>query len=182
MNKLLVVGPNSSFRPWEHEYFEMTGQEPNVARITGKQQDRIAILNSSEFFEIFLVNYFIISKEFQRIKRMLSEDKFMIIVDESHHIKNPNSQAASALLELANSAKKRMILSGTPVPNNFDDLWSQFSFLYPNFQINYLILISLLIYLLCEAAYTLLRCLLCCSYFLMAIIQNISKDSSPYFL
>ena len=34
-----------------------------------------------------------------------------------------------------NSAKKRMILSGTPVPNNFDDLWSQFSFLYPNFQV-----------------------------------------------
>ena len=135
VNKLLVVGPNSSFKPWEHEYFEMTGEEPNVARITGKQEDRIAILNSSEFFEIFLVNYFIISKEFQRIKRMLSEDKFMIIVDESHHIKNPNSQAASALLELANSAKKRMILSGTPVPNNFDDLWSQFSFLYPNFQV-----------------------------------------------
>ena len=66
---------------------------------------------------------------------MLSEDKFMIIVDESHHIKNPDSQAASALLELANSAKKRIILSGTPVPNNFDDLWSQFSFLYPNFQV-----------------------------------------------
>ena len=135
VNKLLVVGPNSSFKPWEHEYFEMTGEEPNVARITGKQEDRIAILNSSEFFEIFLVNYFIISKEFQRIKRMLSEDKFMIIVDESHHIKNPDSQAAKALLELANSAKKRMILSGTPVPNNFDDLWSQFSFLYPNFQV-----------------------------------------------
>ena len=32
----------------------------------------------------------------------------MIIVDESHHIKNPDSQAARALLELANSAKKRL--------------------------------------------------------------------------
>ena len=28
VNKLLVVGPNSSFKPWEHEYFEMTGEEP----------------------------------------------------------------------------------------------------------------------------------------------------------
>ena len=61
--------------------------------------------------------------------------EILLLIDESHHIKNPDSQAAKALLELANSAKKRMILSGTPVPNNFDDLWSQFTFLYPDYQI-----------------------------------------------
>ena len=135
VNKLLVVGPNSSFKPWENEYFEMTGELPNIQRITGTQKERRAAMANTEFFEILLVNYFIIAKEFRRLSQILSENKFMVIVDESHHFKNPNSQAASALLQLSKLAKKRMILSGTPVPNNFDDLWSQFTFLYPDYQI-----------------------------------------------
>ena len=135
VNKLLVVGPNSSFKPWENEYFEMTGESGDIQRITGTQNERRKILGSSDFFEIFLVNYFIVAKEFRPLLQMLSENKFMLIVDESHHFKNPNSQAADALLQLSKLAKKRMILSGTPVPNNYDDLWSQFTFLYPNYQV-----------------------------------------------
>jgi len=135
VNKLLVVGPNSSFKPWENEYLEMTGKIGDIQRITGTQKERRESIASSEFFEIFLVNYFIIAKEFRLLSQMLSENKFMLIADESHHFKNPNSQAASALLQLSKLAKKRMILSGTPVPNNFDDLWSQFTFLYPNYQV-----------------------------------------------
>jgi len=135
VNKLLIVGPNSSFKPWENEYLEMTGKPGDIQRITGTQKERRESITSSEFFEIFLVNYFIIAKEFRLLSQMLSENKFMLVVDESHHFKNPNSQAASALLQLSKLAKKRMILSGTPVPNNFDDLWSQFTFLYPNYQV-----------------------------------------------
>ena len=135
VNKLLIVGPNSSFKPWENEYLEMTGESGDIQRITGTQNERRKILGSSDFFEIFLVNYFIVAKELQPLLQMLSENKFMLIVDESHHFKNPNSIAADALLQLSKLAKKRMILSGTPVPNNFDDLWSQFTFLYPNYQV-----------------------------------------------
>ena len=135
VNKLLIVGPNSSFKPWENEYLEMTGESGDIQRITGTQNERRKILGSSDFFEIFLVNYFIVAKELQPLLQMLSENKFMLIVDESHHFKNPNSLAADALLQLSKLAKKRMILSGTPVPNNFDDLWSQFTFLYPNYQV-----------------------------------------------
>ena len=56
----------------------------------------------------------------------------MIIVDESHHIKNPNANRTVALHKLSPLAKNRMILTGTMMPRALEDLWSQFTFLYPD--------------------------------------------------
>jgi SNF2 family DNA or RNA helicase len=55
--------------------------------------------------------------------------KFAIILDESHRIKNPESKTAAALFSLGPLAKRRIILSGSPVANKPYDLWAQFYFL-----------------------------------------------------
>jgi SNF2 family DNA or RNA helicase len=52
-----------------------------------------------------------------------------IVLDESHKIKNPVSKITNAVLSLRTSAKKRIIITGTPVANKPEDLWSQFQFL-----------------------------------------------------
>nr|AIF20843.1 SNF2-related protein [uncultured marine thaumarchaeote KM3_95_D02] len=59
----------------------------------------------------------------------------MVIADESHHFKNFLSERATALLQLAHHAKKRMILTGTMMPKELNDLYSQFTFLYPDEEI-----------------------------------------------
>lgn len=53
----------------------------------------------------------------------------LVILDEAQMIRNPNSQVAQAAHSLR--AKRRISLSGTPVENSLDDLWSQFRFLNP---------------------------------------------------
>jgi superfamily II DNA or RNA helicase len=50
-----------------------------------------------------------------------------VILDEAQAIKNPDSQIARAAYRLP--ARFRMTLSGTPVENRLDELWSQFHFL-----------------------------------------------------
>jgi len=50
-----------------------------------------------------------------------------VVLDEAQAIKNPDSQAARAAYRLP--AKFRIALTGTPVENRLDDLWSQFHFL-----------------------------------------------------
>ncbi len=50
-----------------------------------------------------------------------------VVLDEAQSIKNAQSQAARAAFELP--ARFRMTLSGTPVENRLDELWSQFHFL-----------------------------------------------------
>jgi superfamily II DNA or RNA helicase len=57
----------------------------------------------------------------------LSERRWdTVILDEAQAIKNPDSQVARAAYEL--DAGFRMALSGTPVENRLDELWSQLHF------------------------------------------------------
>ncbi|PWG82713.1 DEAD/DEAH box helicase [Pararcticibacter amylolyticus] len=50
-----------------------------------------------------------------------------IILDESQNIKNPDSKAYKAVRKL--KSKHKLILSGTPVENSVNDLWTQMSFI-----------------------------------------------------
>ncbi len=52
-----------------------------------------------------------------------------VILDETQVIKNPDSQIAKAAHRC--QGKFRIALSGTPIENRLDDLWSQFQFLNP---------------------------------------------------
>ncbi|MFI5306877.1 MAG: SNF2-related protein [Polyangiales bacterium] len=53
----------------------------------------------------------------------------MVVLDEAQNIKNADSQAARAAFELR--ARFRLTLTGTPVENRLDELWSQFHFVNP---------------------------------------------------
>ncbi len=56
----------------------------------------------------------------------------LIVLDESHRIKNRSANVTKFLLHLALSAKYRYILTGTPVGNGqLENIWSQLAFLYP---------------------------------------------------
>ena len=52
-----------------------------------------------------------------------------VILDESQTIKNPDSQVARAAYRL--KAKWKLTLSGTPIKNRLDELWSQLHFTNP---------------------------------------------------
>lgn len=52
-----------------------------------------------------------------------------VILDEAQAIKNPKSQAAKACRLL--QADHRLAISGTPIENGLDELWSLFEFLNP---------------------------------------------------
>lgn len=52
-----------------------------------------------------------------------------IVLDEAQTIKNPESQVAAAAHAL--KAEFKIALTGTPIENRLDDLWSQFQFLNP---------------------------------------------------
>ena len=135
VKKLLVIGPLSSFRPWETEYREMTDREANSVRISGNRHQRREIFEEADKYEIFLASYAIAAREKNQIIDMLQKSRFMVVVDESHHIKNPHGEYSMAIRDISKFAHKRMILTGTAVPNTLEDLWSQFTFIHPNMDV-----------------------------------------------
>lgn len=56
----------------------------------------------------------------------------IIVLDESHKVKNHTTRRSKALLKMSLSAKYRYILTGTPINNGqLENIWSQFAFLDP---------------------------------------------------
>lgn len=77
------------------------------------------------------VDVFLINHDGVRIyEEILKEAEFeWVIVDESTKIKNPQSNVSKAHVDISWKCKRRAILSGTPNPNGFVDLWQQYYFL-----------------------------------------------------
>lgn len=55
----------------------------------------------------------------------------LIITDESHRIKTPGSKVSRFFHSIGKIAKKRLCLTGTPMPHSPLDIYSQFKFLQP---------------------------------------------------
>jgi SNF2 family DNA or RNA helicase len=53
----------------------------------------------------------------------------MMIMDESHNIKDSRAQRTKAAIEIGKLARYRRIATGTPIAKNIVDAWSQFNFL-----------------------------------------------------
>ncbi len=139
-NKLLVVGPLSCFKPWEDEFEACFGRKPNSFRISGEvAKDSIDFALSSlsagpEKIELILISYQSLSNYLERIKSLLdrSKNKFMVILDEAHRAKNTEGGLwAESVLSLAPHASARVVLTGTPAPNGFQDLYNLFKFIWP---------------------------------------------------
>lgn len=62
---------------------------------------------------------------------LLSGLKLMMVLDESAFIKNRKAIQTKACVQLGKMASRKIILNGTPIPNNPLDLWSQLEFLNP---------------------------------------------------
>lgn len=81
------------------------------------------------YSNFYLINYESVIGEISRLQMFLSIRKMAIVLDESHKIKNPYSKTTESIFALKDYAKKRIIISGTPVANKPEDIWSQFFFL-----------------------------------------------------
>lgn len=133
VDKIVVVGPRAAFMSWEDEFLGCFGIKPTVVRITGAASMRRKLYRKASAAELILISYQMIANDVNRLSAFLSDHKVLLILDESHYIKRmEGGKWANTVLKLAPLATRRVILSGTPVPNSLEDLWSQMTFLWPN--------------------------------------------------
>jgi SNF2 family DNA or RNA helicase len=133
VDRLIVVAPRSAFKPWEEEFEACLGRPPTSVRLTGDPASRDRIYARSSDFELFLVTYQMAANDVARLAGVCRRHAVFLILDESHHVKRlEEGQWADAVLALAPHAKRRLVLSGTPMPQGYEDLWTQFTFLWPS--------------------------------------------------
>ena len=82
---------------------------------------------------ILVTNY----ENLKHVENFLKGFESILILDESSKIKNPRAQKTKKLLKLAKLAKYRRILTGTPVTQGVQDLFSQLNFLQKDIMGSY---------------------------------------------
>jgi len=104
------------------------------ANITKGQSRKLGTLfKTGEDLHILIMNVeaFSTAKGLDFAKKFLLSHKTLMAVDESTTIKNPKAQRTKNIIQIADMAKYRRILTGAPVTKNPLDLFSQCYFLDP---------------------------------------------------
>lgn len=143
---LLIVGPLSSFGPWELEYKECFGRIAHAKRLISglSKEDKRDYLYSKSPSELTLISYASVLSLKDDLGYFLRYNKVMMVLDEAHKIKNSSGGVtAQAVLKLAQYASARVVLTGTPAPNGYEDLYNMFKFIWPSknvigFEVNQL--------------------------------------------
>lgn len=116
--KSLVVAPTSVLRNWQREAGRFL---PDMSVNVYHGSDRR--LDDSQ---LTLTSYALLRLDLAALKE---RDWTYIILDEAQAIKNPSSQTARAATKVP--AQHRLCLTGTPIENRLEELWSIFRFLMP---------------------------------------------------
>jgi SNF2 family DNA or RNA helicase len=135
VSRLMVIGPLASFGPWEDEFEACFGRASRSKRIVAgiSDNDRRTYFLSSKPADITLISYQGVPGMLEGLKTFLKLNKVMVVLDEAHKIKNIDGGViADAVLSLSRFCRSRVVLTGTPAPNGYEDLFNLYDFIWPN--------------------------------------------------
>lgn len=140
VRRVLVVCPINAVQVWDDQAdrhipdpitFQVFIPEGTIA---GKTDQIRAIPRGGSELTILIVNYSAIIKRDKRWDIMRALKAYapdILILDESHHIKNATAKQSKAAHEIAGVARFRLLLTGTPIGKNNLDLYSQLKAIDP---------------------------------------------------
>lgn len=134
VDKLLIISPLSAFGPWELEYEECFGENPSTKRLNGavSLDDKKQYLYSLDPAKITLLSYASVPSLNEELIYFLRNNKVMVVLDEAHKIKNTSGGiTATSVLDIAKFCSARVVLTGTPAPNGYEDLYNLYKFIWP---------------------------------------------------
>ena len=139
----LVVAPMSLLAQWESE--SVKASKPGTMKTmvyygnekAANLQNLCCEANAASAPNLVITSYGVVLSEFNQVAArgggrgshggLFSLDFFRVILDEAHFIKNRQSKTAKACYEI--NAQHRWVLTGTPIVNRLEDLFSLVRFL-----------------------------------------------------
>ncbi|MFB5561096.1 SNF2 helicase associated domain-containing protein [Bacillus cereus] len=121
---ILVVSPSSLVYNW---FSELKKFAPHIRAVIadGIQAERRKILKDITEFDVVITSYPLLRRDI----RLYARPFHTLFLDEAQAFKNPTTQTARAVKTI--QAEYRFGLTGTPVENSLEELWSIFHVVFP---------------------------------------------------
>lgn len=135
VRKVLVLCPINAIQVWDEQAdkhiqhditFTIAVPEGTIAE-KASQVREVADSGETELM-VLVLNYAAIIKRDAKWDIMKALEEYgadAIILDESHHVKNPTAKQSKAAHRLTERARYVLLLTGTPIGKNYLDLYSQ---------------------------------------------------------
>lgn len=131
IDRIVVVGPKNSFISWKEEFKEVFKNKRNLKVLDIHDSDFSAEMfyKNVNHYNLILINYESLMKYKEELLKMVNI-RTMLVFDEVHKIKNIDSERAKFSIELAQKTNYKYVLTGTPIPNSYQDIWNFLHILY----------------------------------------------------
>uniref|UniRef100_A0A667X0A4 Zinc finger, RAN-binding domain containing 3 n=1 Tax=Myripristis murdjan TaxID=586833 RepID=A0A667X0A4_9TELE len=126
---LLVVVPSSLKYPWIEELEKWIPElQPGDINLVESKSHTSGISSS----KVTVLGYGLLTTDARTLVEALSRQRFqMVVVDESHYLKSRNAARTKILVPLIQSARRAILLTGTPALGRPEELFMQIDALYP---------------------------------------------------
>ncbi|XP_024535558.1 probable ATP-dependent DNA helicase CHR12 [Selaginella moellendorffii] len=125
----IIVAPKAVLPNWAHE-FSTWVPSVSVVMYDGRAEDR-RILREQHAgegsFNVLITHYDLIMRDKQFLKKIRWH---YMVVDEGHRLKNHDCMLARTL-SAGYHIRRRLLLTGTPIQNSLQELWSLLNFILP---------------------------------------------------
>jgi SNF2 family DNA or RNA helicase len=132
VDHIFIVGPVNSFVSWVKEFSLNINRELN-SKILGsniKKEDRKIFYSQKLNCEMIMAHFSTIANDVVSLKKFFEYNKVLLVVDEAHNIKKLDGKWSNAVLTLGNNVNYKVILTGTPLPNDLRDVYNYLDFLF----------------------------------------------------
>ncbi|SKA03640.1 DEAD/DEAH box helicase [Selenihalanaerobacter shriftii] len=127
----LIICPRTLIYNWSEEIKKFFPQFEHLVYY-GSPTDREEMRQNFNQYQVLITSYSIISRDYLDLEDFSFS---YVVLDEAHHIKNRRTKRAKGVKMI--KAKNRLALTGTPIENSLEELWSIFDFLMPGYLGNY---------------------------------------------
>ncbi len=137
IKRMLVICPKNAFKSWKDEFSIVFGDKKKLKVLTSQEKE---IKNNINDFEnqwlqsnLILINYESLKKFKNSLIKCLKFDSHtMLIFDEVHRVKGVNTISGTNSLQISKNIDYKYVLTGTPIPNSYLDIYNFLNILFDN--------------------------------------------------
>lgn len=134
IDRIIMIGPKNAFDAWKEEFILNFGDKKQLSVLdihdTNKNVE-IELIHNFVKYNLILVNYESLPKFEYQLKNIIDE-RTMLVFDEVHRIKAVDGIRAKSALEISAIPNYKYVLTGTPIPNGYSDIYNFLNILFDN--------------------------------------------------